>query len=141
MDFLSEYHFKLKHIKRKEKKVADALSRRTQMIYKVTLSQTDAYLHENIRAANRVNPFYVEILKKFHEDRLFQQQKEYKVNESGLLWYKYRFYVPEVGDLRSSILMEFHIEGVNLVRLSNPLMQICIGLTQGHLINHMSSSD
>ena len=42
------------------------------MIYEVTLSQTDADLHERIRVANRVEPFYVEILKKVQEDRLFQ---------------------------------------------------------------------
>ena len=69
--FLSEYHFKLKHIKGKENKVADALSQRTHMIYEVTLSQTDADLHERIRTANIVDPFYVEILKKVQEDRLF----------------------------------------------------------------------
>ena len=63
--FLSEYHFELKHIKGNESKVADALRRRNHMIYEVTLSQTDAYLHERIREANRVDPFYVEILKKF----------------------------------------------------------------------------
>ena len=78
--FLNEYHFKLKHIKGKENKVADALSRRTHMIYEVTLNQIDANLHERIREANRVDPFYVEILKKFQQNKLFQQKKEYKVD-------------------------------------------------------------
>ena len=55
------------------------------MIYEVTLSQTDADLHENIRTANKVDPFYVEILKKVQEDQLFQQQKEYKVDEYGII--------------------------------------------------------
>ena len=73
--FLSEYHFELKHIKGKENKVDDALSQRTHMIYEVTLSQTNADLHERIRVANEVDPFYVEILKKVQEDMLFQQQK------------------------------------------------------------------
>ena len=45
------------------------------MIYKVTLSQTDVYLHEKIREANGVDPFYVEMLTKVHEGSLFQQQK------------------------------------------------------------------
>ena len=62
--FLSEYHFDLKHIKGKENKVFDPLSRRTHMIYEVILSQTDADLHENIRSTNEVDLFYVEILKK-----------------------------------------------------------------------------
>ena len=78
------------------------------MIYEATLSQTNADLHERIRTANRVDPFYVEILKKVQEDRLFQKQKEYKVDESRLLWSKDRLYVLEGGDIRSSILMEFH---------------------------------
>ena len=76
MDFLSEYHFELNHIKGKENKIADALSRQTHMIYEVNLSQTDSDLQERIRTTNRVNPFYVEILNKFQEDRLFQQQKD-----------------------------------------------------------------
>ena len=38
--FLSEYHFELNDIKGKENKIVDALSRRTHMIYEVTLIQT-----------------------------------------------------------------------------------------------------
>ena len=82
MAFLSEYHFELKHIKGKEKNIIDALSRRTHMIYEVNLSHTDSYLHERIRKTNRVDPFYVEIPKNVQEDKLFQQQKEYKVDET-----------------------------------------------------------
>ena len=78
------------------------------MIYEVTLSQTNAYLHENIRTAKKVDPFYVEILKKVQEDQLFQQQKEYKVDDFRLLWSKDRLYVPSGGDIWSSILTEFH---------------------------------
>ena len=63
--FFSEYHFKIKHIKGKENTAVDTLSYLTHMIYEVTLSQTNAYLHERIRAAKGVDPFYVEILKKF----------------------------------------------------------------------------
>ena len=62
--FLNEYHFELNHINGKQNTVVDALSQLTHMIYEVNLSQTDADLHERIREANRVDPFYVEILKK-----------------------------------------------------------------------------
>ena len=78
------------------------------MVYEVTLSQTNAYLNENITMANKVDSFYVEILKKVQEDRLFQQQKEYKVYDSELLWSKDRLYVPDGGDIQSIILIEFH---------------------------------
>ena len=84
LSFLSEYHFELKHIKGKEIKAADDLSQQTHMIYEMTLSQNNTDLHERIRTANIVVPLYVEVLKKVQEDRLFQQQKEYKVEEMGL---------------------------------------------------------
>ena len=64
------------------------------MIYEVTLIQIDAEFHDRIRVANRVDPFHVKILKKVQEDKLFQQQKEYKVDECRLLWYKDHLYVP-----------------------------------------------
>ena len=55
LSFLSEYHFELKHIKEKENKVVDALSWWTHMIYEVTLSQTNADLHEKIITTNKVD--------------------------------------------------------------------------------------
>ena len=78
------------------------------MLYEVTLSQTNSDLHDRIRMKSRVDRFYVEVLKKIQEDRLFQQQKEYKVEEIGLLWSKEILYVPKGGDIRSNILTEFH---------------------------------
>ena len=40
---------------------------------------------------------------------MFRLQKEYKVDEFGLIWSKGHLqYVPEGGDLRSGILAEFH---------------------------------
>ena len=63
------------------------------MLYEVTLRQTDSYLHDRIITENGVDCFSIEILKKIQEDRLFQQQKEYKVAETRLLWSKERLYV------------------------------------------------
>ena len=80
------------------------------MLYEVNLIQTDLYLHDSITMENKVDHFYVEILKNVQEDWLFQQQKEYKVDETGLLWSKERLYVPEGGDIKSNILTEFHLK-------------------------------
>ena len=79
LSFLMEYHFELKHIKEKKNKIADALSRLAHMLCEVTLSQNGSYLHQRIIIAHGVDPFYVKILKKVQEDRLFHRQKEYKV--------------------------------------------------------------
>ena len=78
------------------------------MLYEVTLNKIDSDLHRRISKENGFDHFYVEIINKVQEDRLFQQQKEYKVDKTILLWSKERLYVLKGGDIRSSILMEFH---------------------------------
>ena len=65
--FLSEYHFQLMHIKGKENKIIDALSRRAHMLYEVTLCQMGSDLHDRIRTTNKVDCFYVKILKNIHD--------------------------------------------------------------------------
>ena len=74
------------------------------MLYEVTLSQIDLDLHGRIITISRVDRFYVGVLKNIQEDRLFQQQKGYKVDESGLLWSKEILYVPDGGGIKSNIL-------------------------------------
>ena len=74
------------------------------MLYEVNLSQTDSYFHDRIIKESGFDRFYFEVLKNIQEDLLFQQQKEYKVDKTGLLWSKERLYVPEGGDIRSIIL-------------------------------------
>ena len=57
LDFLSEYHFELKHIKGNENKIVDALIWWAHMLYEVNLSQTNSDLHDRIRTTNRVDGF------------------------------------------------------------------------------------
>ena len=87
--FLSEYQFELKHINGKENEVVHALSQWTHMIYEVTLSQTDADLHEKIITANKVDPFYVEILKKVQKAGCFN-------NKRNTRWMTPDYYGPRI---------------------------------------------
>ena len=84
LDFLSEYHFELKHIKGKENKFADALSQRTHIIYEVTLSQTDVDLHENIRTAIKVDPFYVKSSRRSKRIGCFNDRRNTKCIRGNL---------------------------------------------------------
>ena len=86
---------------------------------------------------SRVDPFYVEILKKVQEDRLFQQQKEYKVDEIGLLWSKGRLYILEGGDIRSDILMKFH----QTTYSGHPGYQKMISIVKRHFFSPKLKSD
>ena len=78
------------------------------MLYEVTSSQTDSDLHGRIITTSRVDHFYVGVLKKIQEDRLFQQQNKYKVDDSILLWSKEILYVQDGADITSNILTKFH---------------------------------
>ena len=53
LDFLCEYHFELKHIKGKENKIVDALSRCAHVLYEVIQIVSD--LHDRIRTTNGVD--------------------------------------------------------------------------------------
>ena len=52
MSFLSEFYFEVKHIKGKESKVADALSRRTREVYEITVSQLEGDLLSRIKISS-----------------------------------------------------------------------------------------
>jgi hypothetical protein len=47
--FLSEFDFEVKHIKGKENKVADALSRRVHGIFEINISRSERNLEQRIR--------------------------------------------------------------------------------------------
>ena len=52
MAFLREFDFKVKHIKGKENKVAEALRQRTHEVYEITVSQPEGDLLSRIKIAS-----------------------------------------------------------------------------------------
>ena len=50
--FLSEFDFEVRHIKRKENKVADALSRRVHGLFEINISREESDLEQRIRAVS-----------------------------------------------------------------------------------------
>ena len=62
MAFLSEFDFEVKHIKGKENKVVDALSRRTHEVYEITRNQPKSDLLSRIITTNIQDAEYVYLL-------------------------------------------------------------------------------
>ena len=57
MALLSEFDFEIKHIKGKENRVVDALSRSMKTIHLATVSTCETNVKERIRNAQEIDPF------------------------------------------------------------------------------------
>jgi hypothetical protein len=106
--FLSEYDFEIKHIKGKENKVADALSRHANMIYTVTRSNYETYLEERVRITAEKDPKYQNIKLKIVDNSTGIEESDFRFSKSGLIMYKNRLYVPESNEIKLLILDELH---------------------------------
>jgi hypothetical protein len=57
--FLSEFDFKVRHIKGKENKVADALSRRTNGLYEISINKEENDIEHRIKFASNNDKNYI----------------------------------------------------------------------------------
>jgi hypothetical protein len=58
MDLISEFDFEIKHIKGKENRVVDALSRSMKVIHLETVSTYETDLKERVKSAQEVDEFF-----------------------------------------------------------------------------------
>ena len=108
LEFLSEYDFDIKHIKGKENKVDDALSRRVHELYATTISMYQSDLkHRSIEAA-KLDLQYKELVAKLQQGNLQQKIEEYKLDNDEILMCKGIIYVPNYQELKNMILREMH---------------------------------
>jgi hypothetical protein len=57
--FLSEFDFEVRHIKGKENKVADALSRRTNRLFEISVSKEENDIEQRIKSASCNDEKYI----------------------------------------------------------------------------------
>jgi len=106
--FLSEYEFEIKHIKGKENKVADALSRHANLLYMAAYSSYETNLEEQIKSAAKKDEKYQELMQKLSEGSESNEDNRYKISRNGLLMCKNRLYVPNSAAVKAMILDEAH---------------------------------
>ena len=108
LEFLCEFDFKIKHIKGKENKVADALSRKVQEMHVASLSVCQSDLRQRIVNRTAGDELYELVTDKLQQRSLEKRYEGYKLEEDGLLTIKGRIYILNVEDLRRIVMDEIH---------------------------------
>ena len=98
--FLSEYDFEIQHIKGKENKVVDALSRNAKLNFIATINNYKTYLEEELEDGIGQDENYQKLQAKVRENLIESLSTRYNLNEKGLLLYKDRLYVPNVPKIK-----------------------------------------
>jgi hypothetical protein len=108
LDFLSEYDLDIKHIKGKENKVADALSRRVHLMHATVVSMHHSELKINFLDDLVTDQRYLQVKESLQQGDVQHKIKEYEIKEDGLFMHKNRIYVPSSRELRKLVLKEMH---------------------------------
>jgi hypothetical protein len=104
LEFLCEYNFDVKHIKGKENKVVDALSKRVHELHDTTVSMYQTDIKGRILEAANTDLQHMELVANLWKGKMLQRVEDYKLEVDGTLMYKNRVYVPNVQKLKLMIL-------------------------------------
>ena len=95
MALLSKFDFKIKHIKGKENKVVDALSKSMKTIHLATVSTCETNVKERVRNAQETDTFFQTVTSYLEQEPIGIKYEGYQMIDGGLLTYKNRLYIPE----------------------------------------------
>eukprot|EP00253_Pinus_taeda_P011330 PITA_11330 len=108
-DFLSGFDFEIKHLKGKENRVADALSRKVHCLCELLVSKWRTSLVEQIKTAASRDSEYQHLKQQVQQAVKERLQQGYTLDNDGMLCFNKKLYVPDSNDLKRLILDEFHI--------------------------------
>ena len=91
MELLCEYKFGIKHIKGKENKVVDALSRKMHVMH-VAISISTSDLKDGIKVTNNIDEFFQQVKTGLLQQGTTHKFEHYKL-EGGILKYKNKVYI------------------------------------------------
>jgi ribonuclease HI len=128
LEFLCEYDFDIKHIKGKENKVVDALSRRVHELHATTIIMYRTDIKGIILEAANAYLQYRDLVAKLQQGKMPQKVENYKLETDGTLLYKNIIYVPNVQDLKLMILNEMH----NVPYVGHPGYQKTVAAVKSH---------
>ena len=105
MELLCEFDFEIKHVKGKENKVVDALSRKFHV---VAISVRKYDLSTKFLDALVEDEHYLQIREGLQQKQLGKKYEGYQLEEDNLLAFKGRLYVPNCAELKKMVLDGIH---------------------------------
>eukprot|EP00253_Pinus_taeda_P031491 PITA_31491 len=99
----------MKHLQGKENKVADALSRKVQNLYEVSISGWKSPFLEIIKEIADQDTEYQQLKLQIQQFAREDNQQEYELDDAGRIYFKKRLYVPNQSRIRNLIMDEFHV--------------------------------
>jgi hypothetical protein len=108
MALLRKFDFEIKHIKGKDNRVADALSRSMKTIHLAAVSIGETDVKNRIRNAQETDPFVRNVTMYLQQEPAGEKYEGYQMTEGGLLTYRDRLYIPNCDDLKRFIMDELH---------------------------------
>jgi hypothetical protein len=108
MALLSEFDFEIKHIKGKENRVVDALSRSMKMIHLPAVSTWETDVKNRVKEAQETDPFVQNVTLYLQQEPTGEKYEGYQMTEGGLLTHRDRLYIPNCDDLKRFIMDELH---------------------------------
>jgi hypothetical protein len=88
LEFLCEYDFDIKHIKGKENKVANALSRKVHELHATTITMYRTNIKGRILEPINVDLQYRDLVANLQQCERPQEKESYTLKVDGLLLYK-----------------------------------------------------
>jgi hypothetical protein len=83
--FLSEFDFEVRHIKGKENKVADALSRRVHGIFKISINRAESDLEQRISTTGINDENYTKVMTELQNNTTNSDKMDLSIDKKGLL--------------------------------------------------------
>jgi hypothetical protein len=108
MALLSEFDFEIKHIKVKENKVVNTLSRSIKMIHLVAVSTCEMDVRERFKNAQETYVLLKTMTSYLMQEPTRLKYEGYQMLKKGLLTYKNRLYIPNCDDFKRFIMDELH---------------------------------
>jgi hypothetical protein len=108
MALLSEFDFEIKHVKGKENKVADALSRSMKTIHLAAVSTYETNVKERVRNAQETNTFFQTVTSYLEQEPTGIKYEGHHMIDGGLLTYRNKLYILDCDDLKRFIMDELH---------------------------------